>query len=86
MKLPKVFINEEGYVTIVFGQSYEPEECGVTIVHDSGLRVSKEQDIPRYSYHCGSAYGDSGFFSFTNDKLYKGVQKYKLVKEKSKKK
>lgn len=84
MKLPKVYISEDGYVTIVFGQSYEPDECNVTLMHDRGLRFSKKQDAPRFVYHGGSAYGDSGYFSFTNDKLYQSERKFNLVKNKKK--
>ena len=64
---PKVFIDKDGYVTIVFGKDRDRHECGVSIVHDRG-KVKQTQNIfgitpTRFVYHAATAYGDSGYSS-----------------------
>jgi len=89
MKKPKIYINKDGDITIVFDKSVDSKSCNVTLVHDRGKGILKETNIfgnklYRFIYHFANAYGDSGYSSST-DELYgeKGVgDKYKLTKEK----
>ena len=72
MSSPKVYIDKNKNVTVVFGKDFESKECNVTVVHDRGIAIKNEKNIwgdelTRYVYHCANAYGDSGYSSTTND-------------------
>lgn len=63
---PKVFIDKEGQVTIVFGKDHDRHECGVYIVHDRGKKQATNMfgiTPARFVFHSTSAYGDSGYSS-----------------------
>jgi len=71
MKKPKVYIDKEGLVTIIFGPAFTRQECQVDIVHDRKVAITKKTNMfgytpTRFVYHCANAYGDSGYSSNVN--------------------
>ena len=72
MSNPKVYIDKDKNVTVVFGKDFKSEECNVTVIHDRGVKTKGFKNIfgnvlTRYVFHCANAYGDSGYSSTTND-------------------
>ena len=72
MSRPKVYVDKDNNVTVVFGKDFKSKECNVTVVHDRGIAMKNAKNIfgnvlTRYVYHCANAYGDSGYSSTTND-------------------
>jgi hypothetical protein len=72
MSRPKVYVDKDNNVTVVFGKEYERDQCNVTVVHDRGVKTKGltnifGDELTRYVYHCANAYSDSGYSSTTND-------------------
>jgi len=87
MPKPKVYIDKDGSITIVFPKGVKRGDCSVTLVHDRGVEFSKKYNIfneklPRFVYHIANAYGDSGHCSYdsTYAKDFLGTE-YKLIKK-----
>ena len=87
MPKPKVYIDKDGSITVVFPKDVKREDCSVTLVHDRGLEFSKKynffnEKLPRFVYHTANAYGDSGHRSYdsTYPKDVLGTE-YKLIKK-----
>ena len=84
MSRPKVYVDKDNNVTVVFGKEYESNQCNVTVVHDRGVKTKGFKNIfgyvlTRYIYHCANAYGDSGYSSTTNDfSMLKEQKRYSL--------
>ena len=82
MSNPKVYIDKDKNVTVVFGKDFESKQCNVTVVHDRGIAMKGVKNFwgntrTRYVYHCANAYGDSGYSSTSNDfKELKDQKKY----------
>jgi len=87
MPKPKVYIDKDGSITIIFPKDVKREDCSVTLVHDRGVEFAKQHNffnekLPRFVYHHASAYGDRGHSSNcdTYDKEDLGIQ-YKLTRK-----